>query len=161
MGLRTLALVFGAATALSAQFVVALGLGDIKLRSTLNQPLNAEIELLQVRDLSKQEILVGLASVDDFKRVGVDRPFFLLDLDFSVDIDAANGPIIRVTSEKPVREPFLNFVVEAQWPSGRLLREYTLLMDLPVFAEEQQAQPVQPAPEQQTAPVQTDRKSVV
>jgi pilus assembly protein FimV len=150
MGLRTLAFVFGVATALSAQFAVALGLGGIKLNSALNQPLNAQIELLQVRDLSEQEILVGLASVDDFQRVGVDRSFFLSNLDFTIDLDAAGGPVILVTSKKPVREPFLNFVVEAQWPSGRLLREYTLLMDLPVFSEEQQVQPVQPTQEQPT-----------
>ncbi len=144
MGLRTLAFVFGVATALSAPLAMALGLGGIKLNSALNQPLNAQIELLQVRDLSEQEILVGLASLEDFERVGVDRTFFLSSLDFTIDLDAAGGPVILVTSEQPVREPFLNFVVEAQWPSGRLLREYTLLMDLPVFSEEKQVQPVQP-----------------
>lgn len=147
MGLRTLSFVFGVATALSAQFAVALGLGEIRLNSTLNQPLDAEIQLLQVRDLSEREILVGLASLDDFKRVGVDRPFFLSDLKFSVDLNTDKGPVVRVRSEKPVREPFLNFVVQAQWPSGKLLREYTLLMDLPVF-DERAAEPVTPAQEE-------------
>jgi pilus assembly protein FimV len=154
MSLRTLAFVSGVATALSAQIAVALGLGEIKLNSTLNQPLDAEIQLLQVRDLSEQEILVGLASSEDFRRVGVDRPFFLADLKFTVDLDSQGKPVVRVTSQKPVREPYLNFLVQAQWPSGRLLREYTLLMDLPVYAEDQQAQPVQPAQQgrqQQTA----------
>lgn len=145
MSPRTLACMFGAATALSAQIAIALGLGEIKLNSTLNQPLDAEIRLLQVRDLSQQEILIGLASADDFRRVGVDRPFFLSDLQFDVDLSNPQQPVVHITSDKPVREPFLNFVVEAQWPSGRLLREYTLLMDLPVYAQDQQAQPVQPA----------------
>ncbi len=155
MGLRTLAITFGAATALSAQFAIALGLGEIKLNSTLNQPLNAEIRLLEVRDLSEQEILVGLASLEDFNRVGVDRPFFLSDLNFAVDLDSRGGAVVSITSKKPVREPFLNFVVEAQWPSGRLLREYTLLMDLPVFSEDQQAAPVQPATQKPAAAGQT------
>lgn len=144
MRLRKLALAVGLAGTLGAQLASALGLGEIKLESRLNEPLEAEIKLLQVRDLTKSEILVDLASNDDFQRAGIDRVFFLTDLRFEVDMDAPSGPVIRVTSKKPVREPYLNFLLESQWPNGRILREYTLLMDLPTFSD-QKAAPVQSA----------------
>lgn len=141
MGHRSLAMLFGAASLLASQMASALGLGEVNLNSSLNQPLDAEIKILQIRDLTKQEILIGLASRDDFERIGVDRPYFLSDLSFEVDIDNPGGPVVRVKSTKPVREPFLNFIIQAQWPSGKVLREYTLLLDLPVFSDAP-AQPV-------------------
>lgn len=144
MRLRKLALAVGLAGTLGAQLASALGLGEIKLQSRLNEPLEAEIKLLQVRDLTKSEILVDLASNDDFQRAGIDRVFFLTDLRFEVDMDAPSGPVIRVTSKKPVKEPYLNFLLESQWPNGRILREYTLLMDLPTFSD-QKAAPIQSA----------------
>lgn len=148
MGRRLLIVVIALSTTLVSQFSVALGLGKINLQSNLNEPLQAEIELLQAKDLSESEILVGLATNEDFQRVGVDKPFFLSDLRFKVVLDGNGGGSIQVSSRKTVREPFLNFIVQVQWPSGRLLREYTLLMDLPVYAGDT-AQPITPAPVQQ------------
>ena len=148
MGRRILALLLTTIAIVVSPSVFALGLGEITLKSSLNQPLNAEIQLLQARDLTGSEILVGLASPEDFERVGVDRPYFLTNLKFKVELNGPNGPVILVTSQKQVREPFVNFVLQAQWPSGRLLREYTLLMDLPVFSD-QQAAPVTGAQSQQ------------
>ncbi|BCD96730.1 FimV/HubP family polar landmark protein [Marinagarivorans cellulosilyticus] len=136
MGLRTRAILLGVASYLASPLGLALGLGEIKMNSHLNQPLEAEIQLLQTRELSAQEILVGLGTREDFERVGVDRPFFLNDLKFTVDMESPNGPVIRVKSNRLVKEPFLNFIVQAQWPSGKLLREYTVLLDLPVFTKE-------------------------
>ncbi|WP_439133628.1 FimV/HubP family polar landmark protein [Pseudomaricurvus sp.] len=144
MRLRKLALAVGLAGTMGAQLASALGLGEIRLQSRLNEPLTAEIKLLQVRDLTKSEILVDLASNDDFQRAGIDRVFFLTDLRFEIDLNSPSGPVIRVTSKKPVKEPYLNFLLESQWPNGRILREYTLLMDLPTFSD-QKAAPVQSA----------------
>jgi pilus assembly protein FimV len=135
MQLRTIAFVFSIVGILYSSFTAALGLGEITLKSQFNQPLNAEIRLLKVRDLSKVEILTGLASREDFKLVGVDRLFFLSSFDFEVILEDRSNPFIKVTSSKSITEPYLNFLVEVQWPSGRLLREYTLLLDLPVFNE--------------------------
>ena len=140
MGHRILVFLVSACFSVLAGQVNALGLGEITLKSSLNQPLVAEIELLQVRDLTDTEVLVTLASYEDFERVGVDRLYFLTDLKFDVQLSESGKSMIVVTSKKHVREPFLNFVIDVQWPSGKLLREYTLLMDLPVFADE----PVQP-----------------
>lgn len=113
----------------------ALGLGEIKLKSGLNQPMVAEIELLQIRDLGANEILPSLASQDDFERAGVSRDFFLTDMRFEVKIRPDGSAFVLVTTRKPVREPFVNFLMEVLWPAGRLLREYTLLMDPPVYAD--------------------------
>lgn len=153
MGLGTKAFLAGAILTFYSSIAAALGLGEITLNSALNQPLDAEIELLHVRDLSEREIRVGLASSEEFTRAGVDRGYFLSDLRFEVKLNAEGGPFIQVTSERPVREPFLNFLVSARWPSGKLLREYTLLVDLPVFSGEQ-ATPVQAAPQGQPGRVE-------
>ncbi len=136
MRLRKLALAVGLAGTLGANLATALGLGEITLNSALNQPLDAEIKLLKVRDLSEDEILVKLASREDFQRAGVDRLFYLTDLQFRIDLSNPSGPVIKLSSRKPIREPYLNFLLETQWPSGRMLREYTLLMDLPTFRDE-------------------------
>lgn len=157
MQLRTLALLCSIVGFLYSGLASALGLGEITLKSQYNQPLNAEIRLLKVRDLSEEEILSGLASRDDFRRAGVDRVFFLTGLNFEVVLDNPSNPFIRVTTRKPVTEPYLNFLVEVQWPSGRLLREYTLLLDLPVFTQASPANTTVTAPattRSQPAPAQ-------
>jgi pilus assembly protein FimV len=148
MGLRTRAYFIGVLMASFSSMAAALGLGEIKLNSSLNQPLDAEIQLLHVRDLSAREILIGIASPAEFERSGVERTYFVTELKFDLDLAASGGPVVRVTSRSPVREPFVNFVVAAQWPSGKLLREYTLLLDLPVF-DGTKAAPVQAAPKVQ------------
>ncbi len=120
----------------------ALGLGEIKLNSALSEPLDAEIELVQVRELTPTEILPSLAGQSDFKAADVERFHFLTDLRFEVETDNAGRPHIRVRSRKPVKEPFLNFLVEVNWPAGRLLREYTLLLDPPLYKKKQTPQTV-------------------
>lgn len=127
---RQLLLTLASGSALYSGMVPALGLGEISLHSALNQPLEAEIELLQIADLSAEEVKVRLASADTFNRSGVDRFVFLNDLRFTPVLRGGQS-IIRVVSNKPVREPYLNFIVEVQLPEGSLLREYTLLIDPP------------------------------
>ncbi|MCG8317494.1 MAG: hypothetical protein MI976_30120 [Pseudomonadales bacterium] len=112
----------------------ALGLGEIKLNSHLSEPLNAEIELVQVRELTEGEILPGLASSDDFTSAGVERFHHLTDMKFEVVVNSSGRSYIKVKTRKPIREPFVNFLVEVHWPAGRLLREYTLLLDPPNFS---------------------------
>ena len=151
---RRLAIAAFTVTALSSGLASALGLGEATVRSSLNQPLNAEIELVNIRDLEEREILTNLATREEFQRAGVDRVYFLSDLRFKVMVKGGKA-VIRVTSAKPVREPFLNFLVEVNWPSGRLLREYAILIDPPTFSSEKPT-PVQTAatqaPSRKTAP---------
>lgn len=131
--IRKLVLAITAASALSTGVAHALGLGEISLQSALNQPLVAEIELLDINGLGAGEIMPSLASAEDFQRAGVDRPFFLNDLRFTPVVNAQGKSVIRISSSKPVREPYLNFLVEVYWPSGRALREYTVLLDPPLY----------------------------
>jgi pilus assembly protein FimV len=126
-----------------------IGLGDIKLHSALNEPLRAEIKLIDVKDLTENQIIVDLAPADDFTRAHVDRDFMLNSLRFRLDLDNPRDPKVVVTTQQPIREPFLNFLVEVQWPSGRLLREYTLLMDLPAYSPSSAPAPVE-SPEVRT-----------
>ena len=133
-----------AAAMLSAGFLIpglanALGLGEIKLNSALSEPLDAEIELVQVRELTPQEIVPSLANVNDFEAANVERFHFLTDLRFSVETGDNGKPVVRVRSRRPVQEPFLNFLVEVNWPAGRLLREYTILLDPPLYKEKKAA----------------------
>ncbi len=153
-------LILGLATMLATSAVFALGLGEIDLKSNLNQRLEAEIELLEVRDLSESEIIIKLGSPDDFDRLGVERIYFLTDLKFNVELDSAKGPVVKVSSNRLVREPFLNFIVEARWPSGKLLREYTLLLDLPVFSDEATA-PISPVQTQTVGSSQAEPDKAV
>ncbi|MFW6092519.1 MAG: FimV/HubP family polar landmark protein [Pseudomonadota bacterium] len=111
-----------------------LGLGDIKLNSALNEKLDAEIELHGDPGLQAAEVMVSLASAAEFERVGVERLHFLTDLDFEVDVSGDEMGAIHVSSSQPVTEPYLNFVVKVHWPDGRLLKEYTLLLDPPTFS---------------------------
>lgn len=131
---RKLVLAIAAASALSSGMAHALGLGEVTLKSSLNQPLVAEIELLEVRDLASNEVIPSLASPEEFSKAGVDRQYFLTDLKFTPVLKPNGKSVIRVTSSKVVREPYLNFLVEVLWPNGRLLREYTLLLDPPLYS---------------------------
>lgn len=108
----------------------ALGLGEITLHSALNQPLRADIALVDAAGLEEGDLSVSLATADEFGRAGVERVFFLNDLKFT-PILRGNRSLIRVSSSKAVNEPFLNFLVQLNQPNGRVLREYTVLIDPP------------------------------
>ncbi|MEM8684294.1 MAG: FimV/HubP family polar landmark protein [Pseudomonadota bacterium] len=124
----------------------ALGLGDIRLQSALNQPLRAEIDLLSATPEELAALTVALASADTFERYGIDRPAYLNGIQFSIVNGGSDGSYVQITSRQPITEPFLTFLVEASWSRGRLLREYTVLLDPPTFA------PPQPARQAVTAP---------
>ncbi len=105
-------LLVGGAVTYSA-LAPALGLGEITQHSALNQPFNADIALVDAGGLEEGELSVSLATADEFSRAGVERVFFLNDLKFT-PILRGNRSLIRVTSSKPVKEPFLNFSGAAQ-----------------------------------------------
>jgi pilus assembly protein FimV len=115
--------------------VFALGLGNIEMKSALNQPLDARIELLRAREGELKDLSVALASVDTFRRAGIERPAFLSQLKFEVMSNPGGTPFIQVSSPQPITEPFLNFLIEVNWPNGRLLREFTVLVDPPVLTD--------------------------
>jgi pilus assembly protein FimV len=127
-------LLLASAAVTYSAWVPALGLGEITLHSALNQPLRADIALVDVAGLAEGELSVSLATADEFSRAGVERVFFLNDLTFT-PILQGDRSLIRVSSKKPVKEPYLDFLVQLDQPNGRLLREYTVLIDPPGAAD--------------------------
>lgn len=106
---------------------LAAGLGAINVYSALGQPLRAEIEL-QATPQELQTLSARIASVDAFRQANVGYSPLMAGLQFSVEV-RGNRPVVKVTSARPVHEPFLEMLVELQWANGRLLREYTFLLD--------------------------------
>ncbi|MCH7822171.1 MAG: hypothetical protein IIA07_09145 [Proteobacteria bacterium] len=120
---------------LLASEVWALGLGEIRLNSALNEPLRAEIELLSAAPEELANLQIAMASAETFIRYGLDRPAYLQNIQFLViRSNSTDGNVIEIRSPAPITEPFLTFLVEASWSRGRLLREYTVLLDPPTYA---------------------------
>jgi len=144
--------IFTSLVLLAAANAKALGLGDITLESALNQPLRANIPLLQLGDVRAEQISVQLASESDFARFSIDREAFLGNIRFDVQPVGAEA-VVQLSTRDVVREPYLSFVLETRWPTGRMLSEYTVLLDLPAFAENAPAPVVQqPAQQVSNAP---------
>ncbi|MBI3774360.1 MAG: FimV family protein [Gammaproteobacteria bacterium] len=139
--------------------VFALGLGNIEMRSALNQALDARIELLRARSGELKDLSITLASADTFKRAGMDRPAFLTQLRFEVVTNPSGAPYIQVKSSQPITEPFLNFLIEVNWPNGRLLREFTVLVDPPVLTERAPGAVEAPVTQNQTTETNTIDRS--
>lgn len=130
----------------------ALGLGEIEVSSFLNQPLKAEIEVISARPGEIDDLLVGLASRDAFRKAGLERPSDLSKLRFKVEkSEDGQTAKILISTKTPVKEPFLNFLVEADWAKGRLLREFTVLLDPPYFAPQPEPAAPEVTPEQAEA----------
>lgn len=112
--------------------VAALGLGQIQVKSKLDQPLLAEIEIISNDPAELEQLQARLASPDTFRRIGLEPPSgAAADLQFSVALDARGRPVIRVTSAAPINQPLVTFLVEVDWGQGRLVREYSALLDTP------------------------------
>src|SRR6185369_4112750 len=102
---KKLALAILAFSALQADFASALGLGNLSIKSALNQPLSAEIKLLDTTDLDAGQIKIQLATPEDFQNAGVDRDYFLTNLKFAIEMDGHGGGTLRITTREPVVEP--------------------------------------------------------
>lgn len=127
---RSLARLLAVAALGCSTLASAVGLGDITLHSSLGQPLNADIELIDSAGLEEGDLSANLASADEFSRAGVDRIFFLNDLRFT-PMFRGGRKVIHVASTKAVTEPYLSFLVHVNRPGGQLLREFTVLLDPP------------------------------
>jgi len=123
--------------------VLALGLGGIEIDSVLNNPLRAVVELTSATDAELEELKVSIASSEAFARAGITRTRILNDFNFSVERTSAGKPVIRISTTEPVREAFLEFLLEVAWSRGRLVRQYTVLVDPPYTMP---AIPVAPRP---------------
>lgn len=125
----------------------AAGLGRINVFSALGQPLRAEIELSATRD-ELSGLRAGLASAEAFRQAGLELPSNLLEIKFTVDRRPDGRAVIKLSSDRPINDPFIDMLLEINWPAGRLVREYTFLLDPPEVAAKAAAPvsaPVAPA----------------
>ena len=120
------------ALALASGSAFALGLGPIQVKSGLNQPLDAEIPVITESAAEVNALNVDLASAEDFERIGLNRARLSVAIDMAVSTNAKGQTVIKLTTKEPVREPLLDFLLVANWSKGKLLREYTVLLDPPV-----------------------------
>jgi pilus assembly protein FimV len=128
----TLRTAVAAALLLAAGNAWALGLGQIQVKSKRNQPLLAEIPIVSTTPGELAALQARLASPETFRRVGLAPPSGVAaDLQFSLGSDAKGRPVIRVTTIRPVEQAMLNFLIEVDWGAGRLVREYSALVDAP------------------------------
>ena len=157
--------VFISAILLTPAAALGLGLGEIRLNSSLNEPLSAEIDLVAATPEELATLNAELASTEVFSRYGLDRPAWLSALEFSVGRGQDGRSVLLVRSRDAISEPFVSFLIDVNWPRGRLLREYTVLLDppallapgdspaaAPIAAATTAQQPAAPAPAPAPAP---------
>jgi pilus assembly protein FimV len=129
-----------------------LGLGEIHLNSSLNEPMNAEIDLIAAGPEELSALRATLAAKDAFTRYGIDRPPFLSTLTFKVGKSKDGRDVLLVRSSESIPEPFVTFLVEVNWARGRLMREYTVLLDPPVYTPGERASTAAPVTAATTTP---------
>ena len=110
----------------------AIGLGRIVVNSALNQPLNAEISIASIEGNVLESLKISLATDSDFRRANISIEPVVKLLQFNV-INGETGPWIHLTTDGPVRTPFLHFLVAIEWSGGKIIREYTALLDPPGY----------------------------
>ena len=109
----------------------ALALGAITVRSALGEPLRAEIEVPQISSEEAATLKASVGSPEAFRAAGVDYPAALAGARVTLQRRANGQAYLRVAGERTVNEPFLGIVIEANWANGRVVRDYTMLVDPP------------------------------
>src|ERR1700733_3543427 len=133
---------FGRALALlllSPPAAFALGLGDIHLQSSLNAPLNAEVELVGATPEDLASLHAEVANHDTFTRYGLDWPAYLGGVSMRAEKTPDGRNVIKISSREAMNEPFLTFLIDVTWARGQLVREYTILLDPPLYTPGQNA----------------------
>ncbi len=125
--------ILAAALALAAPFAApAAGLGRLSVLSPLGAPLNAEIELVSLQSGEEDGLTARIAPAEAFRQAGIEPSAALIGIRFAV-VRRDGKPVLRVTSSQPINEPFVDLLVELEWSGGRLVREYTFLLDPPEY----------------------------
>ena len=137
---RAAALAIASCLSLAPWVAEAAGIGKLTVLSGLGQPLRAELDVAANRE-ELAGMTARLAPQEAFRQAGIDYAAVLHDLRFTLDKGANGQAVVKVTSVNPINEPFLDFLVELNWPAGRLVREYTFLLDPPEIAVKQSARP--------------------
>ena len=129
----TARLVLGTALVLVPLAGYPLGLGKLKVRSALNEPLRADIEFTSITDAELKGLSTSLASRADFEDAGAERLPFLSQIKFNVVRSPDGRHVLELRTDQAVQEPFLHLLLQVEWPGGRLVREYSALIDPPHY----------------------------
>ncbi|MEN9848291.1 MAG: hypothetical protein RL368_1031, partial [Pseudomonadota bacterium] len=121
--MRKLGMILASMSTLFSLDTYALGLSNIEVGSKLNEPLNAKINILSIPKGDIDNINILIPTEEAFRRAGLERPRILDTLKFTIEPVTKTEAVIRVSTTQPLKEPFLNFLIEVNWPSGRILRE--------------------------------------
>ena len=132
----------------------AAGLGRLTVQSGLGEPLRAEVEITSLQPREIDSLTARLGSPEAFRAAGIEYSPTLVSL--RVALDRRDGrPFLRLTSVRPIDDPFLDIVIELQWSTGRLVREYTFLLDPPQYREKPAAAVAAPITAQVAKPIPT------
>ena len=129
--------VLGLAFLLLPSLALAAGLGKLTVFSGLGQPLKAEIELLTLQKGEADKLSVRLPSQEAFRKANIDYSGALLSIKFNIEQRGEGNYVVVLSSSQAMNEPFLDLLVEVDWTTGRLVREYTFLLDPPEYKRPQ------------------------
>lgn len=130
---------FGLLLSVAASHTLGLSLGSAVVESSVNQPLSLRIEILELGEIRADDVSIQMASTEDFIRLGIDPLELLSSVSFLTQ-ETSDGVYVLLTSSEIIRESYLSFVLETRWPSGRLLSEYRVSLDLPVYSDTDQVE---------------------
>lgn len=134
--------IYAAILALCSYSAHGASLGKLTVTSALGQPLRAEIELVETQANEVDSLTARLASTEAFQQAGIERNGTLLKVRFNIERKKKGKVVLKLSTAQPVNEPFLDMLVELNWTAGRLLREYTVLLDPPGYVEPRAIEPV-------------------
>jgi pilus assembly protein FimV len=150
-----------AAIALAGTFtslqVQALGLGRVTVQSALGEPLRAEIDIAEINAEEASSLRASVASADAFKAAGLEYSAAVTNVQITLQRRPDGRSYLRLSSDRPVSEPFVDLILEARWASGRIVRDYTMLFDPPNLrsAAQPMPAPIPPVVSRPPAPIAT------
>ena len=124
--------------------MLAIGLGDIVVRSVIDAPISAEINLVSIYPGELDTLRVSLSSDSDFRKAGIERAEILDELTFALSTRTDGSAIVEVSSKKIVSDPYLHFLLTLEWTGGRIVREYEILLELPIYSDSPSARIISP-----------------
>ncbi|MDQ8019863.1 MAG: hypothetical protein AAGD03_22985, partial [Bordetella sp.] len=138
----------------------ALALGRLNVQSALGEPLRAEIDVTEISAAEADGLKVGMASREAFQAAGVAYNDTLSNVRAALQRRADGRYVVRLTGSRPMNEPFVDILLEANWASGRIVRDYTVLLDPPGSRQASAAVPITPVAPQMSAPAPAPRVAV-
>ncbi|WP_432445583.1 FimV/HubP family polar landmark protein [Variovorax paradoxus] len=130
----------------------AFALGQLKVQSALGEPLRAEIDVTEMAAAEADSLKINVASADAFKNAGVPYNAALSDVKATLQRRAGGQYVVRLTGTRPLNDPFIDLLLEANGSSGRMVRDYTVLLDPPVTRQAAPSAPISPSTPQISTP---------